>query len=384
MKQKQKFRVVRAKIFDERGGHVERWLIVEDDIPIYRINEWIDFKSIRKIKTGKEYACKLVVFLNFLDKTEIEFKNACYDDVLRFLMYMTYGDQNTLIIPLTVGKLSYSTLSKYITVITGFYQWLDKTVGSNMAFETRQNHAKRSYLYGQIYQYEYKTIIDKHILSLNSVREYIKWYTEDEIKAISNNFFTFRDKAIFLITLEGFRIDEVLSMKLDDYDHSKRLINPTRSKGKPDSNTSSFKHRVVFLPKSTCEIIDKYIFTERMNAEIESGKLNQSLFINVKKCTVQGETLKYRSYWGTFKNCAKRAGFDETKIRIHSGRSTKVMKCLEHQALHPEDGITDVIIAEMLGWRNLQSMEHYRDHNNQIIAKSAFDKLHKNEVECNE
>lgn len=63
-------------------------------------------------------------------------------------------------------------------------------------------------------------------------------------------------------------------------------------------------------------------------------------------------------------------------IRTHNGRSTKAMEFLEHQALYPEDGITDVIIAESFGWNSVDSIRHYRDHNNQIIAKTVNDKLH--------
>jgi len=52
------------------------------------------------------------------------------------------------------------------------------------------------------------------------------------------------------------------------------------------------------------------------------------------------------------------------------------MDYLEHQALHPEDGITDVIISECFGWTSLDSIKHYRDHNNQVIAKHIMGKLH--------
>ena len=384
MRQEQRFKVVKAKIQITTGGYEERWLITESKIPVYRINEWLDLKSIRKIKTGKEYASKLVVFLNFLAESKIEYKNACRDDVLRFLMRMIYGEHDSLSITGETSRLSFSTLSKYLTVITGFYKWLDKSYTSKMTFETKKVYAKHSYLYGQIYKNDYKTIVDRCILRLNSPKEYIKWYTDDETKAIGSNFLTLRDKAIFLTTLAGFRIDEVLSMRLADYDSAKRLISPSRSKGKPDSYPGSFKQRSVYLPIETCDILNRYILTERMSAETEGNKLCESIFINLKQGANQGDALKYRTYWEIFKKCAKRAGLDESKIRTHSGRSTKVMQCLEQQALHPEDNITDAVIAEILGWKSLKSMENYRDHNNQIVAKSAFDKLHGSEADGNE
>ena len=62
------------------------------------------------------------------------------------------------------------------------------------------------------------------------------------------HFTTLRDEAVFRLTLEGFRIDEVLSMKLSDYDSVKQLIQPTRSKGRSEVYTGNQNHlRVVAL-----------------------------------------------------------------------------------------------------------------------------------------
>lgn len=61
-------------------------------------------------------------------------------------------------------------------------------------------------------------------------REYIKWYTDEEKALLCDGFHTLRDEAVFRLTLEGFRIDEVLSMRLCDYQAMERLIQPSRSK----------------------------------------------------------------------------------------------------------------------------------------------------------
>lgn len=87
--------------------------------------------------------------------------------------------------------------------------------------------------------------------------------------------------------------------------------------------------------------------------------------------------MSYHNYLKILKRCATRAGLDAAKIRTHNGRSTKVMEFLEHQSLHPEDNITDGIIMESLGWRSFSSIDHYRNHNNPIIAKSVMEKLHR-------
>jgi integrase/recombinase XerD len=114
-----------------------------------------------------------------------------------------------------------------------------------------------------------------------------------------------------------------------------------------------------------------------MIAENRSSIISQSLFININEGRNQGQPLSYRNYLKILKRCAARVNLDEAKIRTHNGRSTKAMEYLEYQALHPEAGITDVIIAECFGWNSLDSIKHYRDHNNQVIAKSVSEKLHR-------
>lgn len=375
--EKKRFKVAKAKIKTEDGHYVERWLITDRLVPLYDVNEWVDLKSMRKVSTGKEYAGKLSVYLNYLDMRGKNYREADNKDVMSFILYVIYGDKDNLMIRSLDAQISYSTLSKYITVITEFYKWLDRREPIQIHFDKKDNHkrAKKSFLYGQIYNYEYKYIIDRHILKLTASREYIKWYSDDEIEALSTGFLTLRDQAIFLITLEGFRIDEVLSMRLEDYDKSKNIIRPSRSKGRPDYSNGGVELRTVVLPGRTCGILDRYIFTERMEAENKSGIISPLIFINMRQGKSMGEPLRYRTYWEVLKKCAVRVGMPVDKVRTHSGRSTKAMRMLEHQALHPEDGITDAMILEQFGWKNIESIDHYRDHNNETVAKAVFDKL---------
>lgn len=179
------------------------------------------------------------------------------------------------------------------------------------------------------------------------------------------------------LTFEGFRIDEVLSITLDSYNAIEQLVQPTRSKGRANAGKGENPLRLVALPKKTCDIIDKYVQTERADAERESGKLSQYLFVNLNYGKKQGLPLSYHNYLKILKRCASRAGLDASKIRTHNGRSTKVMEFLEHQTLHPEDNITDGIIMESFGWKSLSSIDHYRNHNNPVIAKSVMEKLHR-------
>ena len=379
-RENKRFKLKRFKFETDNGGVIDRYMITDNQLPMFEVNQWIEVKSLRKVNTGKEYAGKLVVFLNFLDGCGVEYDAATNKNVLNFVHNLVYGDLQELKVKSMETALTYSTLSIYITVVTEFYKWLDNNYETNIQFKTGTNtvRAKKSFLYGQIYAYDYKYIIDSYLPRLKGGREYIKWYEDSEKQALRGNFTTLRDEAIFRITLEGFRIDEVLSMKLCNYNHIEHIIQPTRSKGKQDARVGKHNHlRTVALPAAVCELLDQYIQTERMTAENESGIISDFIFINTQRDGNQGKPLSYSNYYKIFKRCAQRAGITPQKIRTHSGRSTKVMEFLEHQALHPEDGITDAILMECFGWRSSDSIAHYRDHNNQVIAKAVMEKLHK-------
>lgn len=375
-----KYRVVKFRFERNEGGEVRRFMITENLLPALEINQFIEAKSIRAISTGKEYAKKLVVYLNWLDSYGITYDLANNSHVKKFVDGLVYGDLVDQKIRSIESSLSYSTLNSYVTVVTEFYKWLDNNYETNMRFFRKKStqRARQSYLYGQIYEYDYKYIIDRYLPRLKLSKEYIKWYTEKEKSLICSGFNTDRDESIFRLTLEGFRIDEVLSMTLDNYDSLEGLIRPSRSKGKQTAVSGIKSHlRTIALPKKTVDLIDQYLFSERTIAENESMNISNHLFINLNSGKNQGEVLKYRNYLKILKRACEKVGIDSEKIRTHSGRSTKVMELLEYQATHPDGHLTDVHVLETLGWRSPESIEHYRNHNNEIIARSVMQKLHK-------
>ena len=63
---RKKFRAVKFRFSTDEGMHYERYMIINNHIPYFRINQWLELKSIKKMSTGKEYAMKLAVFLNWL------------------------------------------------------------------------------------------------------------------------------------------------------------------------------------------------------------------------------------------------------------------------------------------------------------------------------
>lgn len=379
-KSEERFRLQRFVFESHSGGTLCRYMITDNLFPMLEINQWIEGRSLRKISTGKEYAKKLVVYLNYLHAMSVEYDEATNRHVKQFVGYLLYGDFKELKIKSIETEIICATAARYVTVITDFYKWLAGNFETNIRFQTKTDlhRAQKSFLYGQIYSSDYQYIINGGLSRQKNRREYIKWYSDDERNALCGGFKTLRDEEVFRVTLEGFRIDEALSIKLENYNSLEQSIQPTRSKGRHDAGAGQYNSlRVTALPSVLCQLLDRYIQTERMVTENESGIISDYLFINLQQGKKQASPLSYGNYYQILKRCAARVGISPEKIRTHSGRSTKVMEYLENQALHPEDGITDAIILESFGWRSSESINHYRDHNNQIIAEAVAKKLHR-------
>lgn len=379
-KEKARFRLVRFAFETREDKIAYRHMITDKQFPLLEVNQWLESKAIHKTSTAREYGKMLVVFLNDLSDNGLEYDEATNRHVKKFILKLIYGDAEDLKLRFYDTAVVCSTAGRYLTVITEFYRWLASNYETNITFQTKTDtyRAKKAFLYGQIYSYDYQYILDASLPRQKSRREYIKWYSNAEKAALCSGFETLRDEAVFGITLEGFRIDEVLSMTLSHYDSVEQTIQPTRSKGKQNAHPNRTNHlRLVALPTELCELLKRYIQTERMVAENESGIISDMLFINLQSSNAQGRPLSYGNYYKILKRCAARAGFDPKKIRTHSGRSTKVMEYLEHQALYPEDGIDDSVIMESFGWNSVDSILPYRNHNNPIIAKAIMKKIHK-------
>ncbi len=371
---------VKRFLFETTGGEpICRYMLTDRQLPMLVPNQYIEMKSIRKLGTGRNYANKLCVFLNYLHEyCKTEYDGATNKNVLSFVDFLIYGDKKDLVIHNPKDSITHSTLLGYVTAITDFYLWLDQNYGSQMVFyEGTRKCRSQSYLYGQIYSYQYKRLINRTLPDTKGRKEYIKWYTEEEKELLCSHFTTLRDEAVFRLTLEGFRIDEVLSMCLENYNSTEYLIQPTRSKGRQTA-TKGYENslRLVRISENTAEVLNRYIYEERTLAENKSGIISDWLFINLRGQSI-GKPLVYANFLKILKECANRAGIDKAKIRTHSGRSTKVMEIIEHNAENPETAKSDIQIKYLFGWKNIDSIDPYMNFNNEVLAKSAFEKQKK-------
>lgn len=369
-----RFQVKRFLFETTMDETVCRFMLTDRLLPMLAPNQYIEMKSVNKLGTGKSHAYKLCVFLNFLhEKDQTEYDAATNKQVLAFIDYLIYGNREKLMILHPQKSLCYSTLSGYVSAITDFYRWLDQTYGSEMVFYEGECKCQiQSYLYGQIYSYKYKYLIDRMLPDVKGSREYIKWYMAKEKQLIRGEFRTLRDEAVFHLTLEGFRIDEVLSMRLADYNAAERLIQPSRSKRRQSASKGHENRlRTVRISEETAKVLNGYLFMERPSAENTGRMITDWIFLNLRGKSV-GQPLTYHNYLKILKSCAGRCGIESEKIRTHSGRSTKVMDVLEHNALHPEEAKSEIQLKALFGWSSIDSITPYMNHNSEIMANASY------------
>jgi integrase/recombinase XerD len=71
---------------------VKRYMITDSLMPMTTANFFVEAKSMRKTSTGKQYASKLIVFLNFLDDCNLSYMEATNKHVESFLTQLIYGN----------------------------------------------------------------------------------------------------------------------------------------------------------------------------------------------------------------------------------------------------------------------------------------------------
>lgn len=344
-------------MYEKRKARIngeQQWMITLNGVPETKVTKWLLYKSMRSEATAKKYATNICRYLNYLHSKGIDYTEVQNSDINSFILNLRADNI----------AISHNTLSSYIATIKEFYKYLEDK--PNLDYKTaKKKISKEKFLYGQIWGKSFDELVTVKV-NRNSVNnDYIKWYTKEQIEALRHNFLTKRDEAIFLLTLEGMRIDEVLSITLDTYDSIEGTVRPTRSK--------TAAYRVVPLREHTQQCLDDYVFSERDLIDTDCNLL----FININKGRHQGQKLTYRNYIRILKDCAKRAGLDPTIIRTHSGRSTRTMELLQ---LQTESDLTDEQIRLIMGWNSPSSIHPYINYKDSRVLLSIAKKINEGQA----
>jgi integrase len=343
-------------------------MICRPNVPDFYTSLFINNKSKNSFEYGRVIGNRLVKFLNFLLENNVEYWEATDEQVKAFFLKMINFNIKTNEL---VGKPSvqYSTLGQYKRTIISFYKFLWQfTDHSVLQISKWENGKYFQHDVPLVLQWKNANKITNATIDLFLTKykvedkNYVMQYTEEEIVSIYTNFNNYRNRAIFLVTLHGMRIDEALSIKLKDYDPLNNTVKPSRSKGKGRGNK-----RTVVLDDSTVKTIENYILHERNDFEVKSNMHSEYLFLSIAKNIDEYVLNEYRypAYRNSFMRAAKNAGL--VNVRTHSGRSHRATELLKIM-LDGKIQLTDEIIRHIMGWKSPDSIQPYVEHANKEIA----------------
>lgn len=356
------------------------YFICKPNIPDFYSSLFVSNRSKNSLKYGKLVGHILVKFFNFLLERNLEYWNATDTDIKAYILYIINFDSKSCEI-VNEPNIGYTTIMRHKEMIIRFYKFLWQFTDHSV-LEINNWHK------GNLLQY--KTTLSlrwDHIESIADAtldlfltkfktanKEYVMEYSDDEIKAIYSNFTNYRNRSIFLLTLHGMRIDEVLSSKLKDYNPRDNTIIPSRSKGKGRG-----KKRTIVIGDQTAKVIENYILYERNPAEIKALKYNDALFVNTREIEKEVNFNEYSasSFRSALKVAGKKAGI-LGNVRTHSGRSDKATKLVKAM-VNGELNLTDEIIRHIMGWKTIDSITPYVEHANAAIVK-GFAKKHAEDI----
>ncbi|OXS72080.1 tyrosine-type recombinase/integrase [Priestia filamentosa] len=339
-----------------------QYYITEDDLPLYEVNRWLELVSINSFKSGENYAYKLLSYLRFLKgKYQIHYKEVYKKNIIvDYIKYLLYGDE---VMAKLQGKRSWNSISEYISVIKSFYDWLEDekeidtnpvTYGNIQNKKTGRKHMKKKLLYGEIYNFDLDAkhnITNK--LRYREKRSHLKWYTEKEIKMITDALSTRRDKLVFQILVEtGTRIGECLGLRLHHHDMHEGILMIRKSENVENKATVKTNERDLYITDTLNDEILEYIRSDRNKVDIT---LSDYLFLNYKGSN-KGQPLEQKNFLKILKRAGERAGLDPRKIITHAGRSTRAQHLLD---LLAEGKITEGFITQEMGWASIDTLKQY-------------------------
>ena len=356
---------------------MDGWIINHPDAYPFWANKFLHKMSMGSPQTARQYAYKLCKYLNYLqDCWHIGYADATAKHLASFLRFLQFGN----VIPFVgavEGKRSGFTVRGYYTVVASFYTFL-RSQGRETKIEVaeeRSGENPHSFLYGQgIVTTSPRYVAETSFVSGKPPVDYEKWYTDEQVDAILSNFRTYRDKAVFSLSLDGLRIDEILSAQIDLYRADEGTLKLFRSKGRREG-----EGRVCVLSERSRRLLEEYLYNERSAVEgklIDSGVLIPTeIFLNLREREGSfGKPMAYHNALEIIKRAAKHAGLDPAKVRTHSGRSTKMEELLRQQALDPAS-LTDNQILDIMGWKSMGSAEPYKNRQDRVTAVENWKRL---------
>lgn len=373
----------------EKARHSESseehyYVITFDDSVVYPLSRWAKMKNLAADSKPTSYMTTVVRFINFLHQRKVQYYNATAKDIMDFFTIIVEYDKDGEYC--NTSQVQVSTINLYEAALVNFYKHLTDFYDNNIiktidtTFEGKAvelvNVLKTRWMDVKV---EAKRCINFTMNThLANDKVYIKEYTDEQLSALYRSFKKPIYKAIFVLSLKGLRIDEVLSIKMEDYDPKAMTVQPSRSKGlkKKKSNI-----RTIFIGPEVVQVIESYLFHDRNPAYeiVKQEKRNSEyLFVTTRKSDERIPFTPYTqsSFRSALIRTATRAGI-KGNVRTHAGRSHRSIELtrLQHQGV-----ITDEQLRLIMGWKSMEAHRPYDEHVHKEEAERILEKVSKKRI----
>lgn len=272
--------VVKVKTEDGK----ERYFVADDDgLPIEPILKFIRFKdnTNHARNTLRMYCQHLKLYFEYLQQMELDFKDVTIDDLALFVNWLQNPYKSLKVIPTHHVETARSprTVNTVVNTVLAFYDYIlrHEEYSNNISdklkkFVSTPSRNFKGFLHGIAHEQKQVT---SNILKLKVPKSKPKILSKEEILILIRACNNLRDK--FLLTLlyeTGMRIGEALSLWIEDFDISDRVID-LKDRGELENNAeikTVSSPRRIDISQNLADIFMEYL-AEYHTEEVETNHI---------------------------------------------------------------------------------------------------------------
>ncbi|MBU3106422.1 tyrosine-type recombinase/integrase [Clostridium gasigenes] len=339
----------------------ERYFVADDNgLPIDVILKFIRFKDNTNYarNTLRMYCQHLKLYFEYLQQRELDFQSVTIDDLALFVNWLQNPYKSLKVIPVhrTDQARRPRTINIIVNTVLSFYDYIlrHEEYSNNISdrlkkFVSTPSRNFKGFLYGIAYE---KKKVTSNILNLKVPKSKPKILSKAEISRLIATCNNLRDKFLLNLLYEtGIRIGEALSLWIEDFDITDRIID-LKDRGELENNAeikTVSSPRRIDISQNIADMFMEYI-SEYHTDEVETNHVfikisgqskyrvmnyvdADNLFRTLKKKT--GIYVTPHMFRHTSLTVLRMAGWQPELLRIRAGH--KNIYTTMNTYIHPSD-----------------------------------------------
>ncbi len=353
------------KVHDDSGS---QFVLLDDEgLAISVVTNFLGYLRARgsSPNTLSAYAHDLLHFFQFLKRAGIhyqEFTPRRTLDLLQYLREVPSRGRARKPQPENDGaqgrppaRLAPTTVNRILAAVSTFYEYLilteDGSTNENPLRKTPDLAAARvAPRYMPFLHLTTRQRPVRRVIRVRSPQRLPRPLTDNQVMALFDSFLRLRDKAIFLLMLQGgLRPGEVLNLHLQDVQYARRRVDVRHRTDHPKgARTKSLVERVVDLHEpEALAALSAYVMHER-----PTDATATQLFLIGGSGSKRHEPLGYAALVKLFRRRCQRLGFSDPWVTPHALRHTHATKMWE-------GGMRELTLQKRLGHASPESIRVY-------------------------